>query len=335
LKPLCLFLHRLQELFFQEDVMTIQSPGKACAWSFRSSLPLWAQAQLHRKIFMRLCKKFCFVVVGLLFCPALIVNAQIGIVDKDAKTKPTVMILGTYHMGTPGNNVVNGKVDDITAPERQKQIVELVEKLKKFKPTKIVVELDLEDDAKTQQLYEKYLSGNYQLSKNETNQIGFRLAKELGHKKVYCVDWSDFWDDPAINYEKYAAKDAEFDGFLKGVYATLKKETNAKFEKLSGLSVVDQLSFINQPGEIEREHKIYFDLLRIGRGKEYIGANYVSWWYRRNLTILDNIIRITDSPKDRILVIYGFGHNKLLTQFAKESEFYNVESPLKYLESKK
>jgi hypothetical protein len=198
-----------------------------------------------------------------------------------------------------------------------------------------VVECDLEDDAKTQEIYGRYLSGSYQLSKNETNQIGFRLAKESGHKKVYCVDWSDFWDDPTIHYEKYAAKDAELDSFLKGVYRNLKREVDAEHEKLFTLPVIDQLVLLNQPDRIEKNHKIYYDLMRIGRGKEYVGANYVSWWYRRNLTILDNIIRLTDSPNDRILVVYGSGHLKLLTQFAKESEFYNVESPLKYLESKK
>lgn len=273
---------------------------------------------------------FCF-----LFLLTFAAKAQIGIVDRDAKTKPTLVVLGTYHMGTPGNNVVNGRVDDVTTPERQKQIIELVERLKKFKPTKIAVECDLETDAKTEEIYDKYLAGNYQLSKNETNQIGFRLAKESGHKKVYCVDWSDFWDDPSINYMTYASKDAELDAFLKGVNRNLKKEVDAEHEKLFTLPVTDQLILLNQPDRIEKSHKIYFDIMRIGRGKEYIGANYVSWWYRRNLTILDNIIRLTDSMNDRILVIYGSGHLKLLTQFAKESGFYTVESPLKYLRSKK
>lgn len=273
---------------------------------------------------------FCF-----LFLSTFVVKAQLGIVDRDARSKPTLVVLGTYHMGTPGNNVVNGKVDDISSPERQKQMVQLVEKLKKFKPTKIVVECDLEDDAKTKEFYDRYLLGSYQLSKNETNQIGFRLAKESGHKKVYCVDWSDFWDDPTINYEKYAAKDAELDSFLKGVYRNLKKDVDAEHEKLFTLPVTQQLILLNQPDRMEKAHQVYFELMRIGRGKEYIGTNYVSWWYRRNLTILDNIIRLTDATNDRILVVYGSGHLKLLTQFAKESGFYNVESPLKYLQSKK
>lgn len=263
------------------------------------------------------------------------VKAQIGIVDRDARIKPTLAILGTYHMGTPGNNMYNGKVDDIASPERQKQIIELVEKLNKFKPTKVVVECDLDKDTKVQEIYNQYLSGSYQLSKNETNQIGFRLAKESGLKKVYCVDWSDFWDDPAINYGKYAAKDAELDAFVKRFNQNLKTRIDAEDAKLLKLPVIDQLVLLNQPARMEKDHQEYFDIMRIGRGNEYVGAGYLSWWYRRNLVIFDNIIRLTDSPKERILVIYGAGHLKLLTQFAKESGFYNVESPLKYLESKK
>jgi hypothetical protein len=273
---------------------------------------------------------FCF-----LFLSTFAVEAQIGIVSESAKIKPTLVVLGTYHMGTPGNNIVNGKTDDVTTPERQKQMAALVEKLKKFRPTKIVVEIDSEDAAKTQDIYDKYLAGSYQLTKNETNQIGFRLAKDLGHKKVYCVDWSDFWDDPVINYEKYAKNDPELDKFVKEVYANIKKRIDAEDEKLFKLSIIDQLILLNQPERAEKDHRVYFDLMRVSRGKDYPGAGYLSWWYRRNLVILDNIIRLTDSPNDRILVIYGVGHNKLLNQFAKESGFYNVESPLKYLKSKK
>ncbi len=270
-----------------------------------------------------------------LFLSVIAAQAQVGIVDQYARTKPTLVILGTYHMGTPGNNVVNPKVADITTPERQRQLVELVARLKRFKPTKIVLECDSDAEAKTQDAYDKYLSGSYQLSKNETNQIGFRLAKAAGHKRVYCVDWSDFWDDPAIDYQKYAAKDAEMESFLKGVVRKLKEEKDAQYGKLLPLPITDQLIRVNQPERFENDHKVYFDLMRIGRGKEYVGASYVAWWYRRNLVILDNIVRLTDSPNDRILVVYGVGHAKLLTQFAKESGFYDVESPLNYLKSKK
>jgi hypothetical protein len=284
---------------------------------------------------MKFREKYLLAALSFLILAAAPVKAQIGIVDSRARVKPTLVILGTYHMGTPGNNIVNGKTDDVTTPARQKQMAALIEKLKKFRPTKIAVEIDGEDGAKTEGIYDKYLSGNYQLTKNETNQIGFRLAKALGHKKIYCIDWSDFWDDPAINYEKHAKRDPEQEAFMKGVYAGIKKRIDDESAKLLSLSIIDQLILLNQPARAETDHQVYFDLMRIGIGREYAGAGYVAWWYRRNLVIFDNIIRLTDSPNDRILVIYGVGHNKLLNQLAKESGFYRVESPLRYLKGKK
>ena len=281
-------------------------------------------------------RRACFLVLVLLVhfsgCTAV---AQLGSVDQNARLKPILVVLGTYHMGTPGNNVVNGKVDDISTPERQKQVIELIERLKKFRPTKIAVECDIADDAKTEQAYNEFLAGKRELSKNETNQIGFRLAKELNLKKVHCVDWGIFPEDPLYNYEKYASKDAELNAFLKGAYKQLKEEVDAESAALRDLPVADQLAFLNRSPQIEKHHKIYFDLMRIGRGPEYAGANYVSWWYGRNMKILTNIIRITESSGDRILVVYGSGHLKLLNQLAQESGYYTLESPLKYLTSGK
>ncbi|NJM54327.1 MAG: hypothetical protein HC846_13670 [Blastocatellia bacterium] len=87
------------------------------------------------------------------------------------------MILGSYHFGLQGNNVIKAKTPDITTSKRQNQIAELIKRLKKFKPTKIVVEIDFADDAKTQDVYNQYLNGSYQLTTNETNQIGFALRR--------------------------------------------------------------------------------------------------------------------------------------------------------------
>lgn len=267
----------------------------------------------------------------LLVCCHLLIG-QVGIVDSKAVTKPELVILGTYHMGKAGNNVINTEYEDVTTPERQKQMVALIDRLKKFKPTKIVLECDIEDDKKIQKRFEKYLTGNYQLTRNETDQIGFRLAKELRHNRIYCVDWGIFPDDPLFNFQTYATKDPEMEKFLENLYAEWEVKAASEKEKLYSKSIIDQLIFINRPERIEKEHRVYFDIMRIGRGDEYVGANYLSWWYGRNMKILMNIIRITDSMDDRILAVYGAGHTKLLTQFAKESEFYTVKSPLQYLE---
>lgn len=41
--------------------------------------------------------------------------------------KPTVMILGTYHMANPGADAVNFEADEVLAPKRQRELQQLVE----------------------------------------------------------------------------------------------------------------------------------------------------------------------------------------------------------------
>lgn len=280
---------------------------------------------------MKFCQKLWLTGICLLVCQVLSVGAQIGIVDREAEKKPTLLILGSYHLGAEGSNVIKSQAVDVMTPKRQKEIIELIERLKRFRPTKVAVEIDFADAAKTKARYDRYLAGDYQLTRNETDQIGFRLARELGHKEIYGIDWGIFPDDESYDYEKFAAGFPAMKEFLKRIYAKRKKQLDAESEKMAGLSIVEQYRLINRPARIEEDHQHYYEFVRLNSGSEYAGANYLSWWYGRNLKIFANIIRITDSPNDRILVVYGAGHAKLLNQFARESGFYNVASPLKYL----
>jgi hypothetical protein len=280
-------------------------------------------------------KWFCLLFFCWLFSGVNLVPAQVGIVDREAKSKPSLMLVGSYHFANPGRDIVKSKVTDVSTPERQSQLEALVGKLKKFKPTKIVLECGIERNAEFQEKYSKYLAGDYKLSINEREQIGFRLAKAAGHRQIYCVDWDDAPGSRSdYNYSEFAAKDQELDAFLKKLFAQFQADSDKENEKLFKLSILDQFIYMHDAAEIEKSHVGYYDIMRIGRGNQYIGANWVSYWYGRNMKILANIIRITDSPQERILAVYGLGHLKLLNQFAAESGFYNVENSVKYLKSK-
>jgi len=278
---------------------------------------------------------YSLFICALLFIPNSI-NAQIGIVDKDAKVKPSLMILGSYHFANPGQDVVKTKVTDVSTPERQQQILEMIRRLKKYQPTKIVIECDVENETAIQERFAKYLTGDYQLSINEREQLGFRLAKELTDKKIYCVDTNTKspGNKSDYNYVEFAARYKEMDDFLKASWKKFQDEGEKRDELFQKLSIVEQFIYLNEPSRIENDHSGYFYLTRLGKGTEYVGVNWLSSWYGRNLKILSNIIRITDSPNDKILAIYGAGHLKLLNQLATESKFYSVESPLKYLKRK-
>ena len=51
--------------------------------------------------------------------------------------KPTVMILGTYHMDNPGADAVNFEADDVLSTKRQRELQHLIEQLARFNPTQI------------------------------------------------------------------------------------------------------------------------------------------------------------------------------------------------------
>ena len=97
--------------------------------------------------------------------------------------KPTVMILGSHHLaGWDGDNI-----DDMRAPKRQRELQQLADQLAQFQPTKIAVEVD-HLDSNLRQEYNAYLKDEFQLERHEVHQVGFRLAKMMGHPEIHCVD---------------------------------------------------------------------------------------------------------------------------------------------------
>jgi len=67
----------------------------------------------------------------------------------------------------------------------------------------------------------------------------------------------------------------------------------------------------------------YYLLGEFKNGK-YNGADALAtYWYDRNLRIFRNIQRITTSPNDRILVLFGAGHISVLDQLLKCTPEYN------------
>jgi hypothetical protein len=211
--------------------------------------------------------------------------------------------------------------------------MKIIAQLEKYRPTKIVVECDVETSAPVQERFAKYLAGDYELSVNEREQLGFRLAKNLKDKKIYCVDTNT--DSPGnatdYNYFEYAANHPELDALLNSTQKNMQAEYDRRNERFVNQPMVKQFLYLNDPAQIENDHADYFYLLRIGEGTKYIGANWLASWYNRNFKIIAHIIRVTDSSQDRVLAIYGAGHLKLLNQIATESRYFQIESPSKYL----
>jgi len=233
-----------------------------------------------------------------------------------SNSRPEILVLGTYHMANPGHDIYNMKADDMLSARRQAEIEQVVEVLKKFHPTKIAIESDVSSDRRTKE-YADYLTGKYTLSRNEIDQIGYRVAKELGHKTIYPVDVDgDFPIRRVSNYAKANGRGEQFDAMMAKTGEMVKTQD----EFLHSHAVLETLRFMNSDAMIAKSMAFYFAAIRYGEPDEYAGPDLLASWYQRNIRIYGNIVRLIESPDDRILVIYGAGHLGWLQQDAANDE---------------
>ncbi|MDE0018569.1 MAG: DUF5694 domain-containing protein [Candidatus Poribacteria bacterium] len=262
---------------------------------------------------------------------------------EDAREKATVMILGSAFFTNPRINRFNYKMDDVLSPKRQSEMEQLVTQIKEFRPTKIAVYADESYDAELNANYQGYLEGTYEPTRRLEDQIGFPLAKQMEHSKLYCVaDWPehrpilDNIDDGLFDYDAFAEEHNQ-EYLLPSLSSNDEKIRQSAdgtlwVERVGYEPLIDMYIRINAPEKLRADHQSYLRTARVGLKDQYPGANWVGhWWYVHNLKNFVNLTRITESNDDRILLIIGAGHVYLIQQFLEDSGDYIVESPLQYL----
>ena len=221
-----------------------------------------------------------------------------------------VLVLGVYHMANPGRDIFNTKADDVLAAKRQRELQQLAEVLKKFQPTKIAIEADVWSQRVPRE-YSDYVAGKYTLTRNEIDQVGYRLAKEMGHKAIYPVDVDgEFPFQRVVNYAKASGRSKELEAMMNEVGNMVK----AQNDFLASHTVLETLLYMNADPKVADDVGFYFREAHFGEPGDWAGADLVADWYRRNMRIYSNIVRLIDSPSERILVIYGSGHLGWLRQ---------------------
>jgi hypothetical protein len=220
------------------------------------------------------------------------------------QSRAEVLVLGVYHMANPGRDIFNMQADDVLAPKRQAEIAQLIEVLKRFHPTKIAVEGDVFSD-RIPKRYADYLAGKYELTRNEIDQIGLRLAKELGHKTVYAVDVDgEFPFQRIVDYAKASGRSKELEALMGEIGAMVK----AQNEYLASHTILETLLYMNSDTKVASDVGFYYRDAQFGEPGDWAGADLVSEWFRRNMRIFSNVVKLADSPNERLLVIFGAGH---------------------------
>ncbi|MBC6489560.1 DUF5694 domain-containing protein [Flavihumibacter stibioxidans] len=244
--------------------------------------------------------------------------------------KTEVLTLGTFHFNFPNLDVAridkNDQID-VLEPGYQSEIEDIVRKISGFKPTIIVIERQPSEQQYTDSTFSQYLSGNYQLKRNEEEQIGFRIAKHFGLKKLYCVDeWGNFNNriDSIIN-GKDSIEAKKFEAYFENNPDAPKRFKIVPIFKTKGI-----LADLRQANdEINIKNSLGNYLIGLfkyeSRERDFTGVDFETGrWFSRNLKIFRNIQRIEAKESDRILVIYGAGHLNLLNLFFDSSPEYKL-----------
>ena len=221
-----------------------------------------------------------------------------------------VLVLGTYHMSNPGLDAVNVTADDVLAPKRQREIEDLAVRIARFRPTKVAVEIPFGRDSTSNALYARYVAGTYALDRTEMQQLGFRVAKTSGLRRIHGVDFDLDVNVASVMVWALTHGQPELATAAQSLSARLIAEADSLMKHATVTEIVGAL---NSP-RADSAHGIYMAALRVGADTSYPGAAMTARWYERNLRITSNVLRVIDSPTDRVLVIIGAAHGPILRE---------------------
>jgi len=231
-----------------------------------------------------------------------------------------ILLLGTFHfMEEP---------IDFYSLEVQKELQKLSNKLQKFNPDTIAIESECSSQQYIDRSYEKFclkdLSNLEKMKRetlgeifihdncypivynNEVIQIAYRLGKMLEHSKIYAIDSYTRLDMTPMRSNDASLLDA-------------KKQFEEHSKKEPKHSITEFIKYVNDEKWINLHHGTYIQANAVEADEIYSGTKMVAAWYERNLKIFANIQRLAMNSQ-RLFIIYGAGHLKLLKQLIEADQ---------------
>ena len=222
-----------------------------------------------------------------------------------------VLLLGTMHLNNPGRDMGNMQVDDVLAPQRQREIEQIADALVRFEPTKVAVEYPVDRQDELAGAFAQYCNDERPLGRSELGQFGFRVARRAG-ATVHAIDQEDVFWDPAV--DDFTARHPELARYVEHFWSASGEEADAESKFLSDHTLGEVLRKKNSASDRHDDLAVYYEHLipiGIGADDEYPGAEILGYWYRRNFKIACNLHAIAEDG-DRFLVVYGAGHIPVL-----------------------
>lgn len=272
--------------------------------------------------------------------------------------KIKIMLMGTYHFNNPAADEYNSTADDYLSEKRQRELRHVNNLLREFNPDKVFLECFSDEQAWYDSLYQlgaafdpSVLKNNF--GRNEIFQIGFKLAQQLDHESIQCVDARGFWFGSSANTiakkhqpSSYAKHNEMMENRIKTSNGFIKSHP-----------IIDHLILENEPDKILAGHQPYISYranvidpeakekrigsmqeddeigqyFSIGVDNKYIGAELVAEWYKRNIIIFAKVIEQLDPKDKRLFLLFGSGHIRILRHLFKDHPDFEIVEVSEYL----
>lgn len=242
-----------------------------------------------------------------------------------------VMLLGTYHFEGSTNDAVQTPAADVLSERRQAELEELSGRLARWAPDQIAVEWPFSFADSTTAIYQRYASTGTTQSRNEVVQIGFRLARRLGHATVHPIDHQMPIGNDSI--EPLHARRPEFKQRQDSLLAVLRTRADSIALWQRGTTLIEHLRDANSEHGLSGGNSLgmFGSLLAAGEGANRGGPQLIARWYERNIIMVHNLTRVLRPGTRRVLVVVGSGHVPAMRNILHESPDFCPVSSLPYL----
>lgn len=238
-----------------------------------------------------------------------------------------VMLVGMFHFANPGRDMVKNRVINVMSPENQVYLDGLATRLAGFKPTGVLAECSPSEQATYDQRFKDYVGGRFELSSNETYQVGFRVARQAGLQGVTCFDEDQVsWNaQPMFDYMD------KHDVPTKQAMDALYSDLSAMAEKeQTSLALPKLLLLANDPARDAINKGLYLRTNAVGAGDGFAGADASASWWHRNFRMYANVQKAS-GPGTRVIVLAGQGHAAILKDLLADDPLRASEDMRAYL----
>jgi hypothetical protein len=294
---------------------------------------------------MRICTIIFLATIGFASCTSS--EKTIKSIEKASPYKKIdVALLGVWHFNPGSTNDARKINTDILNERNQKELTAIRKKIAAYNPQKIFIEFDYGKDGQSflDSLYTDFVDNeefDYEhppyskkqleaFKRTEHIQLSFKLAKMLGHKKVYGADhYASVSTKPIKDWK--AAKGGTINAPF---FDTEVPVDYPDFDSLLKVrSITDILLYLNSINAKKLLQDEYFSFnLKHGDEENYPGVDYALNWHKRNMRIYNNILRRLDYKIDeRILVIFAGSHTSILQDYFNNNLLFTITPASKLL----